>query len=32
MKKIIVTIMAGMLWLLAQPANAALKVLACEPE
>ncbi|MFA5913715.1 MAG: zinc ABC transporter substrate-binding protein [Burkholderiales bacterium] len=32
MKKIIVTLMAGMLWLLAQPASAALKVLACEPE
>ena len=32
MKKIIVTMMAGILWLLAQPASAALKVLACEPE
>ena len=32
MKKIIATLMAGMLWLLAQPARAALKVLACEPE
>ncbi len=32
MKKIIVTLMAGVLWLLAQPAAAALKVLACEPE
>ncbi len=32
MKKIIATLMAGMLWLLAQPASAALKVLACEPE
>ncbi len=32
MKKIIVTLMAGMLWLLAQPASAALRVLACEPE
>jgi len=32
MKKIIVTLMAGLLWLLAQPASAALKVLACEPE
>lgn len=32
MKKIIISIMAGMLWLLAQPASAALKVLACEPE
>ena len=32
MKRIIVTLMAGALWLLAQPAMAALKVLACEPE
>lgn len=32
MKKIIVTLMAGALWLMAQPASAALKVFACEPE
>ncbi len=32
MKKIIVSLMAGACWLLAQPASAALKVFACEPE
>src|SRR5450756_2578662 len=32
MKKLILTLIAGAFWLLAQPATAALKVLACEPE
>lgn len=32
MKEIIVTLLAGGFWLLAQPAMAALRVLACEPE
>jgi zinc/manganese transport system substrate-binding protein len=32
MKKLILTLIAGGFWLLAQPATAALKVLACEPE
>ena len=32
MKKIVVTLIAGACWLLAQPASAALKVFACEPE
>ena len=32
MKRIIVTLLSGVCWLLAQPAMAQLKVLACEPE
>jgi len=32
MKRLILTLIAGAFWLLAQPATAALKVLACEPE
>jgi len=32
MKKSILTLIAAAFWLLAQPAQAALKVLACEPE